>query len=466
MKSIAQLTNIIAGDEKKIGLQHKLLNISCLGGTILSFISLIVNYSLDLHWGTIVISSISVLVFGLVYTHSMITHSKTQIEYTALGYMVLVFTPLMWFSNGGSIGAFQYFIPLFLITIHIATLGKTRIVLISLLFIITVSLLIIEYYNPEFVIQYTDRAGRYIDLLIGYLLSFTGIIIFLNVYYKQYIDANKKLQQQNKVLEDIQEKIIAQQIEIERHEEELEEKAKTLQELNATKDRFFSIISHDLKNPISVILSLSDSLVESKSVIQDEDSLVYIDLIYSASSNAHKLVLNLLEWARTQTNGIKCERKKLNLTVLVKENSELLLAQSENKGIELLIENGEKDYFTFADKYMVNTIIRNLVSNAIKFTETGSVKIELKKDRNYCIINIIDSGIGMHPNIVDKLFDIDKSITTQGTNGESGTGLGLIICKEFVAMNRGDIYATSIQDKGSIFTVKLPLFIEKNNEGF
>ncbi len=460
MKPLSHLITVIAGEEGSISLQHRIINVVTLVGAVLSLLAFGSNIAMGFHRVTIAISLLGFVVFLLAYLHSRYTNTISFITYFSIGFLILVFTPTLWLSNGGSSGSFQYYIPMFLVAIHISTKGKIRFVFITLLLIVIFILLWIEYLYPNMVVDYQSRNDRYIDIFIGYSFSLTGIIILLNTYYKQYLTAYNNLQSQNTVLKSNQQKILLQQEKIEKQKSQLEKKAETLQKLNETKDRFFSIISHDLKNPLGAIISLSDSLVDNKKHIKDEDTLVYIDLIDSASKNAHKLLLDLLEWARSQTNMIECKRKKLDLRKMVFNNVDLLESQSSEKGINIVFENGDLDYYVDADEYMTNAILRNLISNAIKFSNQGNITVDLKKDKSTCILKIIDTGIGMNQESLDQLFCIDKCISTRGTNGETGTGLGLILCKEFVEKNGGSISAISEVDKGSVFKVKLPLFRE------
>jgi len=456
MISINNLVRKIAGDENEIGLQHRVLNMAIMTGIITSFLSLINNYLLSLHWITIFISIMGIIVFTLSYVHSRYTNRAIHIRYSSLIFLILVFQPVLWITNGGTKGSFEYYVPLILVISHISNTGRSRVFFVLLQFVVTISLVIAEYFYPNLVIQYDNVEAQYIDLIIGYTLSFAGISIYLNIYYNQYVRANNKLLSQNDVLLRNQEEILTQQIEIERQRDELQEKTINLQELNATKDRFFSIIAHDLKNPFSSILSLSDMLAESKEKITDKNTCIQIDLIQQSSQNAYKLLLNLLEWSRIQTNSIDCNAEKINLPLLISENVALMEAQARNKNLDIVFKN-TKICSVFADKHMLNSILRNLVSNAIKYTKKGEVRIDFKNELNVCMISVIDTGVGMDQDTVNNLFSIDKCQSMLGTNDEPGTGLGLILCKEFTEKNGGHITVSSQVNKGSVFTVSIPL---------
>ncbi|MFH2096433.1 MAG: HAMP domain-containing sensor histidine kinase, partial [Bacteroidota bacterium] len=183
-----------------------------------------------------------------------------------------------------------------------------------------------------------------------------------------------------------------------------------------------------------------------------------INTIKKSAGMSRELLENLLQWAMTQTGKIPCSPVKLELTKLVENIMELYAAVASNKNISLKKEfNGE--LFVHADTNMISAILQNLISNAIKFTpENGSVTISLSEENNRAVIKVSDTGIGMSPGDLPKLFRIDTDHRKIGTSKEKGTGLGLILCREFAGLNRGSIFAESEAGKGSAFTVILPLY--------
>jgi len=183
--------------------------------------------------------------------------------------------------------------------------------------------------------------------------------------------------------------------------------------------------------------------------------------INDTSNRTYNLLENLLDWSRSQTNTIHFEPERIHLNLLVMDTINLLKSQAEKKNVEL-INKLDQDFQVFADFNMVNTVLRNLISNALKFTENGSVAVSCQMNQTFCSISIEDTGIGISPDSLEKLFRIDKSISTTGTKGEIGTGIGLILCKEFVLRNKGTIFVESQVKKGSKFTFTLPLFLEEN----
>lgn len=240
-------------------------------------------------------------------------------------------------------------------------------------------------------------------------------------------------------------------------EEKVAQRTKELEELNATKDKFFSIIAHDLKNPFNTLMGFSELLIEHFESFPPEKIRDYIKILFDTSKNSYALLENLLEWSRSQTGRIKNEPQNIELHFIVHDTIALLTNQAEKKNIQLL--NGLLAEDTvFADENMIRTVIRNLMSNAIKYTnEGGNIAITSTIKDNQRIIKIRDSGIGISPENIEKLFRIDTNYTTHGTADESGTGLGLILCKEFVEKNNGTIWVESELGKGSVFSFSLPI---------
>ncbi len=233
---------------------------------------------------------------------------------------------------------------------------------------------------------------------------------------------------------------------------------------NETKDKFFSIISHDLKNPLSALIMSSELLSDYYDKFSDEDRVKKIRQISESSKFLFKLLENLLLWSRSQTGAIKFSPEFLNLNKVINSNIELMKLQAQSKKIDLINTLKNELNFVF-DEDMITTVIRNLISNAIKFTpEGGSVEIGaitkpsegLEPSEGYTNIYIKDSGVGMPEEIRNKLFRIDVNITLEGTNKEKGTGLGLILCKEFVEKHGGKIWVESEVGKGSTFWFSLP----------
>lgn len=245
-------------------------------------------------------------------------------------------------------------------------------------------------------------------------------------------------------------------------EESLKYSETRLKELNATKDRFFSIISHDLRGPVSSLIDLSRLIIEQYPRFNDNEKMTMMEHILQNSNNTLKLLDNLLIWSQSQTGRISYKPQSLKISDLVSESISLLKDQAEKK--EINISNQiTGDLLVNADREMIKTVVRNLISNSIKFTGIkGKIAIRGEESGNsqgsveYIKICVWDNGTGIEKEKLGKLFRIDQDISTRGTRNETGTGLGLILCKEFVEKNRGRIYVKSKAGKGSEFCFTLP----------
>lgn len=238
-------------------------------------------------------------------------------------------------------------------------------------------------------------------------------------------------------------------------EEALRKNESKLKELNESKDKFFSIISHDLKSPFTSLVGFSEFLVHELDNLSIEEIKEYSSSIHNSATGVLRLLENLLQWSRFQRGKIDFKPENIDIKSLVNDIFELYKISAKNKGIELINAVGD-NLPVFADKNMMETVLRNLTANAIKFTKSGGkVSIYSELDDKVNII-VEDTGVGISKENIQKLFKLDTHHTTVGTNNEQGTGLGLIICKDFVVKNNGKISVESQPDVGTRFIIELP----------
>ncbi|MBS3945326.1 MAG: tetratricopeptide repeat-containing sensor histidine kinase [Melioribacter sp.] len=231
---------------------------------------------------------------------------------------------------------------------------------------------------------------------------------------------------------------------------------KKLQELNAVKDTFFRLIAHDLKTPFNAIFGYTEMLKEDFTILSEEEKLKYITDIGRASKQSYQLLENLLLWSQSESGRIEFNPQTLNLKLIILESKELLMPAAKNKNIEIAVECDD-NLTVNADMQMLTTIFRNLISNAIKFTYPGgNVIIHAIDEPKNVKISIKDNGLGMSDETVKRLFKLNEVSTFNGTQGEKGTGLGLILCKEFVSLHKGKIKVDSEPGKGSTFIFTIP----------
>jgi two-component system sensor histidine kinase/response regulator len=240
-------------------------------------------------------------------------------------------------------------------------------------------------------------------------------------------------------------------------EKKVEERTLQLKDLNATKDKFFSIIAHDLKNPFNTLMGFTELLLDNLDDYTKDKLREFIGILHDTSKQSYALLENLLEWSRSQTGRIQLKKEILSIHDIAEDNINLLMNQAAKKRIQLGndIIPSERVY---ADANMIRTVIRNLISNAIKYTrENGKITLSSKKIENMLEVYIKDTGLGIKPENKEKLFRIDQNYTTRGTADEGGTGLGLILCREFINKNGGEIRVESVYGEGSTFIFSLPV---------
>lgn len=287
-------------------------------------------------------------------------------------------------------------------------------------------------------------------LLISFLLVLFNI---LKRRKKIEQDLNIRFEQLNILNENLMEEIRMRK----EAEKKLIEYTEELKNINAAKDRFYSVISHDLKNPFQGLLSYADLLYEEFDSLPDDTKKEIVKGIRNQSKNIYELLLNLLEWTKLQSNKIKIEPIKINLRNKVDEILNLHDANAVRKNIKLKNEI-DPNAVVYLDDYILSSVLNNLISNAIKFTkEGGVVTINSLFSSDGVEIIVQDTGVGISSEDIQKLFKPDTHFSTKGTNSETGTGMGLLLCKEMVEKHGGSISVESKLNEGSIFKVFFPI---------
>lgn len=285
-------------------------------------------------------------------------------------------------------------------------------------------------------------------------IIFFVIITLFTVY--MYVIKRKN----NKLLEENIQTINQQKLLLAEQYQKMEANSKELGELNATKDKFFSILAHDLKNPFNVLIGLSDVIINDREIKNSDQFDELMEGINKTALSGYNLLENLLEWSRAQTGNIEHHPQPISIVESVNTNIHFFHEVLKEKKIEIIVHDSI-DCTVFADMNMVNFILRNILNNAIKFSfPGGKIELSVQQKNDFYIVHIQDYGIGMDPETVNNLFKIDQTVQRNGTAGETGTGLGLILCKEFVNKNQGEIWVESTKGNGSRFSFSLPVFNE------
>ncbi len=300
-------------------------------------------------------------------------------------------------------------------------------------------------------------------LLVIILLTLITIFVIYNRFLA-YKRTNALLNRQkndinayNIRLKGLNSSILSQKEKVDELNEKLLRSEKSLRELNKTKDKFFSIISHDLRSPFASIVSFSRIMkrdIDSLSKEELQELAVELD---KSVVKINSLLDNLLQWSRSQTGKIRYEPKNFRINEVVEDNMSLFAANAAEKGIEM-IDNVDDDLYVYGDANMIDTIFRNLISNAIKYTDRGgTVTLDSKVRQKMVEIFVSDTGVGIAGEDQKKLFRADALHTTYGTQDEKGSGLGLLLCKEFINKHGGNISLESKLGEGSVFSFTIPL---------
>ena len=312
-----------------------------------------------------------------------------------------------------------------------------------------------EQQNKLLRLETEKQKTELFSMILGIVSIF---LIFLFAAYSWYKTKKAKtiIEKQNSILKFQKHEIETQKEKIMSQKEVLQTTNQQLLESNKNKDKFFSIISHDLKSPFNSILGITEMLVSNYDELTSEDVKEMIHVLRNSSVKVFALLEGLLDWARTQTDRMKYEFKSIDLFDTSIKIIDLLQTSALNKNI--LLKNGVKENtLVFADEKATETVLRNLIANAIKFTQPdGIIKVESKRKQTEIAISVSDNGIGMSEEDTNKLFKIEVHHTTIGTNNETGTGVGLILCKELVEKQGGKIWVESELGKGSKFIFTLP----------
>lgn len=385
-----------------------------------------------------------------------LNHKRKYFSARILMLIVLPFVLLYYHVMVHQAGIFY----LFLCAVFFATLfnDKTRVFFISQTWLLTIFLMALFIPQDLFINEraiIADIHGTIFDVILVFVVVSFLMYITITDHQRHLSEINEK----NNELQASTEEIIAQKEEIEAQNDEIENQNKVLQESNAIKDKLFSIIAHDLKAPFNSLRAVIDILIKEDNV-SPEDQKRLLGSINNQLSNSSEMLENLLYWSKSQLSGFQVNAVALDINYVLRSVKQLLKPGADKKGI-VLDCSCDDGIILFIDREILKIIMRNLLSNAIKFSKKGQVvEVSCSKKSEEVCIKISDHGIGMDKEQLGKLFNNGVK-SKRGTSGESGTGLGLIICKDFVENSGGHIQVMSEKGKGSTFMVNLPLLAEK-----
>jgi signal transduction histidine kinase len=427
-RRIKELLSYIFADKEDFTLEHRLLLSTIIVGTSICMLGGVTNFILSPSPVTILIPLF--ISISLIVTYYFVRFKKIVKPFLTPIIIVSIFgNSTLWIFNGGMDGS-NIMIAFIILILGILIVPEKMEKYVIIFFLVVNSfILLIQLYRPDLIINFPSEKARWVDNLITLIYSSFFIFLIIRFVHKNYT----------------LERLKAEKGEIRLHQ------------LNIDKDRFISILGHDLKNPFNNILGFSEILTNEIESLSKNEIKEMASNINKSAQITSKLLEDILMWTRTQQGSILFNPKKLNVADICKNVIEVLNPAALVKGIAISYTN-EDQMSVSADKDMVKTILLNLVSNAIKFTHDGGVvNISAERKDSRVIISVSDNGIGILPENIAKLFDISEVLTTKGTAGESGTGLGLLLCKEFVEKHGGKIWVESEVGSGSDFKFTLPL---------
>jgi len=328
--------------------------------------------------------------------------------------------------------------------------GKRNIIQIALVYVFLYTSSLIRTHN-QFLIDNTP------------MLTLAALVYYLGIYYifDSFEKMNKKQLELHDNLQQQKETLIAKNESLEKQKEQISKQAGELKQLVDTRDKFFSIISHDLKNPFNIVLGYSELFALEINNFSKDDVQKFAKMINDSSQQIYSLLENLLEWSLIQTGKIAPKIENIDPVKYINEIIDICKPQAASKQIEIVLQL--RNYETIlADEEMLKTVLRNLVTNAIKYSNRqGTITIDVSLSDNELIFSVIDTGIGISEENLSHLFKPESKFSKHGTANEHGTGLGLALCREFIELNGGKIWAESELGKGSAFSFTLPVAVEE-----
>jgi signal transduction histidine kinase len=359
----------------------------------------------------------------------------------------LIHTTLL---SGSEPGIHFYFLLYALLPVLYWSLKDFAYILFFLFFNLAAFIYVEFFVSAENMMAAFPESSIFFFRLISMILSFLTIAFLILLYQFQAEKNEKELFVQSEDLKSINKHLLKQKEQIELQKDELHH-------VNMTKDKIFSIIAHDLKSPFNALLGFSELLLIKNEVFKAEERKELLEAIYETADRTLGLLNNLLIWSQVETGQIHFVSQKIELNKIIEGTVALQKNVAAKKNIEINFEP-QDNFMVYVDKDMIATVVRNLISNAIKFSHKGAfIRIATKKvENNQIQVSISDNGIGISNEKLESIFDSETTLSMKGTEGEKGTGLGLKLCKEFIEENNGQIRVESKAGEGSTFYFTVP----------
>ncbi|MGQ7869743.1 sensor histidine kinase [Sunxiuqinia sp. sy24] len=420
LKNTKNIYTLIFGPKNSFNLEQRVFIIASLVGLFSCIVGVIWNsiIGLSLHMNVIIGSYI--ILYYFLFHFARYKQIYNPFVYALI---TLSFLSLLYINSGGISGSTPALYIVALVTFISLSKRKHHLLMLLITLANIVILFVLEYtFSDKVITEYNNRTIEELDLAFGYLASSVACFVFISFFKKTLCVSHAQLKKSNE-----------------------------------NKDLFFNVIAHDLRGPFSHIMSLTEIMADKSAAITLEEFKECSELLNQETKKTYQLLESLLEWGKIQMNKVTINPQKVNLKDVIDEITHFHKENYTKKNINIEIQVANNLY-AFADINALRIILRNLISNAIKFTpNNGEIRITVEKSKNKNLLLIVkDSGIGMNKIILDNLFLHEVSTNRKGSNGETSVGLGLIITKELIEKQSGELIIESEENKGSTFKFTIP----------
>ncbi len=447
-KFLQRYKNFVFGTDDSFDVQKRIFLLITHTTLIIAFAGITTNIILGLAASLTIVTIAAFLL--VLYMHTYVRRNQLDTKFSIIFFLISVFTfSYLWFLNGGYDGNTTVLIFVYFIVVVTILPVRLRIVSFIVYSVMIVGLVTIQFLYPDFITHYETEEQRYIDLALGYFLYLILAFIIQNTILKNYDEERNKGNTQNIQLNDLN-------LQLTESNTKLEESVKSIEELNASKDRFITLLSHDLRSPFHGLLGLSRVLKEEYDSFPEIERKYIIHQLNQSIEKMYAFLEEVLLWGRLQRGVVKPKYAVENIYSILEQVISVHEQAISKKGLQINL-NCSKELIANVDRELLSVVIRNLLSNAIKFSLSGkTITIEAKEKKDTLVLSVADKGIGITEKTLSRLFKIDEIITTKGTEGETGSGMGLILCMDILKKLNGKISVQSVEGEGSVFTVELP----------
>lgn len=447
---ITKINSLLFGTSIFSPLRHRIFISMVFISIIVTIIGNVINILLGFPVTLIAITFTVTLIFIIIF-YGLRKRNKVLIDfyYYIFWGVVFIATAYLWFLNAGIDSNFTILFVMGYIGLYLTTKPENRLtVLIFSLFFIT-ALILTDFYFPELIVRYDSKTQRITDLVIGMIVYLCVIHYLLNTVWQQSNFEQGKLKIKNIQLDSLSR---------ERKElnDMLEKSVKEMEYANSAKDRFISIIAHDLRSPFQGLLGVSRLLNENFNDLNDDEKRQLIQKLNNLLENQYSFLEELLLWGRLQRSNVNLKIENVNLKeILLSEISHFTQAIDQKKLNVKLLDTTDVEIKT--DRNLISTVFRNILSNAIKFSPIGQkIEIFVNCEGNNCLVSIKDYGVGIAEEDLPRLFRLDTKVSRKGTDGETGSGFGLVLCSEIIMKLNGKISIESKEGVGTTVTIIIP----------